>query len=202
VELVAKLNKWAAVFKRESLKAWMEAHKYEPVEKAMIDVDTQADVQRETERNKRKTKIRNIGCQIDFTSEDNESNLKNAEKRDMACQTEPRSRDKNRLDTLQGVDTLETWLEAEKKEWPKEVYTNTSVLVVNPLVDVKDSIVKAVLVEPTDAAIEIRIQRLYRNRFPKLASVKEEWAVLEQTTQLEGAEPLGHRPRCVEKNRL
>jgi hypothetical protein len=95
VELVAKLNKWAAVFKRESLKAWMEAHKYEPVEKARIDVDTQADVQRETERNKRKTKIRNIGCQIDFTSKDNESNLKNAEKKDMACQTEPRSRQKS-----------------------------------------------------------------------------------------------------------
>jgi hypothetical protein len=179
VELVAKLNKWAAVFKRESLKAWMEAHKYEPVEKAMTDVDTQADVEQETETSKRKAKTRNIGCQIDFTSKDNKSNNKNEEKKDMVCQTETRSREGNRLETLQGIDTLEKWVAAEKKEWSGEVYTNTSVLVGNPLVDVKDSIVKAVLVEPTDAAMDLSIQRLYRNRFPELASVKEEWAVLE-----------------------
>jgi SH3-like domain-containing protein len=179
VDLVAKLNKWAAVFQKESLKAWMEAHKYEPVEKAMIDVDTQADVERETEINKRKATTRNIGCQIDFTSKDNKSNNKNEEKKDMVCQTETRSREGNRLETLQGIDTLEKWVAAEKKEWSGEVYTNTSVLVGNPLVDVKDSIVKAVLVEPTDAAMDLSIQRLYRNRFPELASVKEEWAVLE-----------------------
>jgi SH3-like domain-containing protein len=190
VDLVAKLNKWAAVFQKESLKAWMEAHKYEPVEKAMIDVDTQADVEREIEINKRKATTRNIGCQIDFTSRDNKSNNKNEEKKDMACQTETRSREGNRLETLQGIDTLEKWVAAEKKEWSGEVYTNTSVLVGNPLVDVKDSIVKAVLVEPTDAAMDLSIQRLYRNRFPELASVKEEWAVLEQITQLEGAKPI------------
>jgi hypothetical protein len=44
-------------------------------------------------------------------------------------------------------------------------------------------------VDPTDAAIEVNIQRLYRIRFPELATIKEEWAVLKQTTQLEGAEP-------------
>ncbi|KAH0813323.1 hypothetical protein GEV33_009468 [Tenebrio molitor] len=102
VELVAKLNKWAAVFKTETLKTWMEAHKYKPVEKAMVDVDTQADIDRETETAKRKAGKRNIGCQTNFMARVN-GNKENAGKRDTACQTNHKSRDGNLLDTLQQI---------------------------------------------------------------------------------------------------
>jgi hypothetical protein len=117
------------------------------------------------------------------------NNVKDLEKRNMASQTESRSKDGNLLDSLQGVDTLETWKKEEKKKWTEEVFTNTGVVVGNPLVDAKDSVVKVVLVEPTDIEMEASIQWLYRNRFPELAEVKEDWAVLTQTTQLEGTEP-------------
>jgi hypothetical protein len=160
VDLVAKLNKWAAVFKRESLKAWMEAHKYEPVEKAMTDVDTQADVEQETETSKRKAKTRNIGCQIDFTSKDNVGNKKNAEKKDMACQTEPRPRDGRLQEEIKNARTLEEFEKVKGLNWTETQFENVKIVVRNPIMSREEAVAKCVIVEPDDGAMDKSIQKM------------------------------------------
>lgn len=66
----------------------------------------------------------------------------------------------------------ETWHVAEKREWSEGI-ENTNIVVGNPLTDCKDSIAQLVLLEPTDESMDYSIQRLYRNKYPKLVDIKE-----------------------------
>jgi hypothetical protein len=205
VDLVAKLNKWTAVFKRETLKAWMEAHKYEPVEKAMIDVDTQADVERENEVNKRKETTRNIGCQTD--PEDMDGPMKRRTKetevstqdaavqvdlkpelRTCETQTGAWSNSTKELKTLEKTDTFEQWGAIANKKWKEDLFTNTVVVVGTPF-ETKDDVTKVVLVEPEDRDMDKGIQRAFRERYPELRFGDREVDVVEQTTRVRSQLP-------------
>lgn len=70
---------------------------------------------------------------------------------------------KNTLDTLEGIETLETWKMVEDKEWNNKLYKNTEITIGNPL-KAEEEAVKAVFVEPSDPEMERSIQKLYKEK--------------------------------------
>lgn len=75
------------------------------------------------------------------------------------------------------IRMLEQWKTAETKVWAKSAYSNTEVLIGNPLA-AEDSAVKVVWIEPKDTQMEQSIQKMFKNKFPELADSKEELEVL------------------------
>jgi hypothetical protein len=154
VELAGTLKKWVGVCNRASVKAWLDKHRFQVV------------TEDKEKNDKMQQRVRNAEAQVHELRKENER-LK--ERLQTEAQTEKAmgtkwtdTRGRNRLTTLEGVDTLEKWTDAANKEWIGEVYTNTSVVEGNPLVDTDDSIVKAVLVESTDESMEASIQKIFK----------------------------------------
>lgn len=79
--------------------------------------------------------------------------------------------------------TLDEWQAAEKQKWDESLYRNTEVIVSNP-VDTKDLVTKVVFVEPEDAEMRHSIQKLYKDRYPELGEVNEDFAIIELTTRV------------------
>jgi SH3-like domain-containing protein len=164
VDLVAKLNKWAGVFQKESLKAWMEAHKYEPVEKAMIDVDTQADVERETEINKRKATTRNVGCQTDSEDMDGPRERR-TKKTEVSTQTGQITREQ-----VWKASTYEEYASIVAEKWEDQCYTVTEIIEGNPLQAERDTDL-TVWVKKNDD-MEKGLPRMFKERYPELAELE------------------------------
>lgn len=87
--------------------------------------------------------------------------------------------------SLAGIRSLREFQAVADLEWEEPVFTNVLVKTGNPL-ETPHSTVKCVLIEPQDRSMNHSIQRHYRDRFPELAPLEEEYAVLEQRTRRKG----------------
>lgn len=67
--------------------------------------------------------------------------------------------------------------------WEQDLFKQTEITVGNPLTT-DDQTTKVVLFEPTDKEMNSSIQRLYRDKFPELTSIKDEFEVIEQITKI------------------
>ncbi|CAH1107100.1 unnamed protein product [Psylliodes chrysocephalus] len=157
-EITRSMKKNSKEFEMESLTQWINEHKYEKIEKITFDTETQTRTQ---------TKV---------TSE-------------ASTQTEPWHDGKHKatLKSLEGIESLDNYSQVEGMTWEKELFKQTEVIVGNPLTT-GDKITKVVLVEPKDPEMNNSIQRLYREKFPELASIQEDFEVLEQTTKIKSKE--------------
>lgn len=143
-------------FERESVAEWLKKHSFEPVEKATFDQDTQTSP---TEKKK--------------------------ETKEMSTQTEPwhGAPAKETLKSLEGIEELEQYRQIENMRWEQDLFKQTESTVGNPLTT-DDQTTKVVLVEHTNKEMNSSIQRLYRDKFPELTSIKDEFEVIEQITKI------------------
>lgn len=88
--------------------------------------------------------------------------------------------------TLEGLNSLTDFLAVADLKWEEEVFANVEVKVGNPLTTPHET-VKCALVELKDPKMDSSIQRLYRDRFPELASVEEQFGWIEQQTRRKGS---------------
>jgi hypothetical protein len=89
----------------------------------------------------------------------------------------------DKLTSVEGIDTLQKWKEVEGKTWEERVFSNTEIVVGNP-VTASDLAVKVVLIDPEDPKMEKSIQRIYRDRYPELAEATEDFEILEQISRI------------------
>jgi hypothetical protein len=87
--------------------------------------------------------------------------------------------------SLEGVKCFEDFEAIARLKWEEAVYRNVEVKLGNPL-DTPHHTVKCVLVEPKDPEMNLSIQRHFRERFPDVASMEEEYGVLEQRNRKRG----------------
>ncbi|CAG9759606.1 unnamed protein product [Ceutorhynchus assimilis] len=80
-------------------------------------------------------------------------------------------------------DTYQKWEEMANKNWSEEVYTNTEMKVGSPM-DTKDQTTKVVWVGPTELNMEKGIQKIFRDKFPELLEIQEEFGTLEQENKI------------------
>ncbi|KAJ8939472.1 hypothetical protein NQ318_022526 [Aromia moschata] len=102
------------------------------------------------------------------------------------------------MDTLQQTERLDDFTKLEKKEWTDKVYTNTEIIVGNP-VTAEDKLVKVVITEPDDPTMEKSIQKIYRDRFPELLAATDEFEVIEQMTRIRSKGPAEYTKRKIIK---
>lgn len=159
-EAAKKLRKNANVFDRTLIKEWMKSNKMEPVPKATYDVDIQTD------------KTNTITSTVE-----------------MGTQTEAWTLDKFlTLNTLEEVNSLEIWSSCEGRKWDNKLFTNSEIRVGNPLTT-EDSVVKVTIVEPHDLNMEKSIQRLFKDKYPELGNLKEEFEVVDQIIKIRTKSP-------------
>ncbi|KAJ8933806.1 hypothetical protein NQ314_013778 [Rhamnusium bicolor] len=97
-----------------------------------------------------------------------------------------------------GVNSLEKWKEEEIKTWDENIFTNTEIKVGNPLAT-KDDVAKTVLVEPTDPKMEKSIQELYRETYPELDDIIDDFGTLEQVTRVKCQAPKNYTRKTIIK---
>ncbi|CAG9763640.1 unnamed protein product [Ceutorhynchus assimilis] len=83
------------------------------------------------------------------------------------------------LTELGECDNFATWTKKSEKTWEENIFTNTEIVVGNPLAT-KDEIVKVVLVGTSEANMDRGVQKIYRDRYPELEHIKEDFGMLEQ----------------------
>ncbi|CAG9761260.1 unnamed protein product [Ceutorhynchus assimilis] len=106
---------------------------------------------------------------------------------------------KTREDTctsLEGINSYEDWKKVSEKKWDEKLYANTELQLGN-LLNSKDSTVKVVLVEPSDAKMENSIQQMFKNRFPELTETDRDFAVLEQSSKWKLSDEISTRQKIV-----
>lgn len=163
VNLVSKLSRSVQVLNRTSILTWLENHRYEPVEKMTIDADVQTDAESSGDEVQTKTpKATMVDC---------------------ATQIENWSQRRPELTTWTQVTNFKEFQEISKKEWPSNIYSSTEIKIGNPLAT-KDSAVKVVFVEPEDTQMTRSIQSLYKDRYPELLEIEEDYGILEQVTKI------------------
>lgn len=84
----------------------------------------------------------------------------------------------------------------ENHDWDQKLYVNTEIVVGNPL-DADDTITKVVLVEPSDPEMNKSIQKLYKDKFPELGSINNDFEIIEQTTRIRSRTPKEHSHRKI-----
>ncbi|CAG9825659.1 unnamed protein product [Phaedon cochleariae] len=85
--------------------------------------------------------------------------------------------------TLKGMNSLEKWRTIAHKNWDERLWANTETKKGNPI-QTKDEVVKVVLVNKQQLDMNLGIQRLYRERYPELLSVTEDFDIMEQSTKM------------------
>jgi hypothetical protein len=80
------------------------------------------------------------------------------------------------------IDTLQKWKEVEERTGEERVFSNT-VITGNP-VTASDRAVKVVLTEPEIPKMDTIIQKICRDRSPKLADAIEDFGILEQISKI------------------
>lgn len=87
------------------------------------------------------------------------------------------------LHTLPQISTVDDYKLIEHKVWDKKCFTNTEVVIGNPL-DTDIRTMKVTIVDPSDAKMEVGIKRLFKNRYPNIELCTETFEVLEQHTSI------------------
>lgn len=81
---------------------------------------------------------------------------------------------------LRQISSFKDFEDVKEELWPEELYSKVKVLVGNPLATQDEHSV--VLVEPHDAKMDTSIQRRYRDRYPELIGLAEDYDQLETIT--------------------
>ncbi|KAK9874526.1 hypothetical protein WA026_005370 [Henosepilachna vigintioctopunctata] len=151
-DITQRMKRQMLVFNKEQTTNWIDKNKYEKVEIPTYDVDIQADIKKQS--------------------------------REIGTQTTPwmRNGQNESLKTLSGVTTLEDFLSIENKEWDEKIFTNTEVILGNPL-NTEEGIVKVVFVNKKEPSMNRSIQKLFKERFPMLGQPEEDIEILEQITR-------------------
>ncbi|XP_071052973.1 uncharacterized protein [Onthophagus taurus] len=92
------------------------------------------------------------------------------------------------------TEDYNVWKEMNDKEWEEDLYTNTEIRVGNPIKS-PDNIVKVVVLEPEDAQMERGMQKAYRERYPELLQISDDFGFVEQNYKV------GSRGRMEEGRR-
>ncbi|KAK9882864.1 hypothetical protein WA026_023558 [Henosepilachna vigintioctopunctata] len=151
-DIALRMKRQMLALNKEQTTNWLDRNKYEKVETPTYDVDIQVDIKRQS--------------------------------REIGTQTTPwiRNAHNEALNTLVGVTSLEDFLNIENKEWDDKIYTNTEVILGNPL-NTEEGTVKVVFVNKNELSMTRSIQKLFKERFPMLGNPEEEMEILEQTTR-------------------
>ncbi|XP_050306719.1 uncharacterized protein LOC126743597 [Anthonomus grandis grandis] len=156
-ELTIKLKRQVAVLQGAAVQKWLQAHRYSKPEVLILDADTQTN----TQDLGGGTQTRNIGTQTGAWMTGKE----------------------NILTQMPEERNLNSWRQYKNLKWSNKCYNRTETKIGNPL-DTKDTTVKVVLVENDDIPMDKYIQRLYRNRFPELREIGEEYEVVKRITKV------------------
>lgn len=105
---------------------------------------------------------------------------------DMSTQTEPWHGGQQTLRSLEGIDSLEKYRQVENMAWDKTLFSKTEITVGNPLTT-DNQTTKVVLVEPNDLEMNTSIQRLYREKFPELTEITNDFEIIEQITKVKSS---------------
>lgn len=95
-----------------------------------------------------------------------------------------RGDNKKVLVNMEQIKNFEEWHKQRKCEIEEELCTNTEIKTGNPLLT-KDSTLKVVFIEPDDPSMQRSIQKMYKERFPELMAINENFGVLEQFTKVQ-----------------
>ncbi|CAG9831342.1 unnamed protein product [Diabrotica balteata] len=155
----------------EHFKKWLQINSTEPIEKMMVDTDTQVDADASSIAQKPATT--ECGTQTD------------------AWHGPPRA---VRVTSLEGVNNFADFQRHSLYDWPEKVFKKTTIEVLNPL-DSKCN-VKVVALEPNDPKMMFSVQRVYRDRYPDLPTLERDFEVLENSTTVRRE---GERRTKVEK---
>ncbi len=177
-EITQKTRRNINVLNRDIVKKWLEAHKWEKVEKVTYDVEQQTD---NTGRSSENAKLEDLMAENAALRE--QVQRLEREKTEMSLLVREKQ-----VEDLEGIDDLKKWQAIENKVWKKKVYSNTELKVGNPLAT-KDSVVKVVVVEPDDPGMERGVQKLYREKFPELVEIEMDFEVIEQITRIRSKTP-------------
>ncbi|CAG9839231.1 unnamed protein product [Diabrotica balteata] len=158
-ELHRQLHKRHAPHRMEHIREWLHSHAIEPIEKLTVDSDVQCDLPCAEGPIVPRPTMTDCGTQTD------------------ACHGPP-ARTKV---SLEGVNTFADFQRHARFEWPERLYQKTTMEVSNPL-DSKCR-VKVVALEPNDRNMNFSIQRLYRDRYPDLSSLKGDFEVTAGTPE-------------------
>lgn len=184
-EIAAKMGRNAETLSRSSSKEWIEKHLWEDPEIPKYEVDTQTPpispqrgsgegsenrtIEAEWERIKEKQK------ELDRR----EQNIRHREERLRVWEKN------NIIDTVKGIETLQQWREIASRQWSQTAFITTEIKVGNPILS-KDEVIKVILVDKEDLGMETNIQRMYRDRFPELLEITNDFEALEQQTKRYG----------------
>lgn len=86
------------------------------------------------------------------------------------------------ISTIEGIDNLEKWNTVQDKTWDAKIFKNSDIVVENPLNTNEE--VKTVIVESEDTNMDQGIQRLYKEMYPELEHLENEFEVLQQLTKI------------------
>lgn len=119
---------------------------------------------------------------ITFDSE-SQTQLEKKSTAEISTQTDPWHGGQQTLRTLEGIDNLEQYRQVGGMNWERTLFKKTEVRVGNPLAT-DDQTTKVVLIEPNDQDMNLSVQRLYKEKFPELSKIKNEFEVIEQITKI------------------
>lgn len=81
-----------------------------------------------------------------------------------------------REEDLKDINELSELTSIENLIWPDDVYTNSKVIVGDPL-GTEDGTVRVVMVEPKDPDMQASIQKMFKDKYPELADLTDPFEV-------------------------
>lgn len=155
-ELYEKIKKNNSLFERKMIVQWIEAHRFEKIDKILIETESQTE-------------------QKNVTAKDT---------CDQATQTDDTIYPKNTtLTNIPEITNIKDFTYYATLRWEENTYKNSKIIIGNPLTSGCYS-PKVVFIEPNDKDMSLSIQKLFRDKYPELIEAPGEFEVLEQTTKI------------------
>lgn len=186
-EISKRLTRQIQVINSASVKKWREQHRYEKdeTERMTYDVDIQTDklltdtTNTDTQTPKDWLESAKPGSpKKEAETQTPEEWLKSQPTELCNCKSK-----EDALHALPQISTVDDYKLIEHKVWEKKCFTNTEVVIGNPL-DTEIRTVKVTIVDSSDAKMEVGIKRLFKNRYPDIELCTETFEVLEQHTSI------------------
>ncbi|KAL1487651.1 hypothetical protein ABEB36_015695 [Hypothenemus hampei] len=177
--LAANLKKHTQTLKTEQIKKFLNKHQYEGEVDILqntkleaqnsLDADTINTLTTENDRLRRevikqKLRIETLELEINTKRYRKESNAEE---------------DVFRFSEAVSMKVFE---KVAKRQWHQDNFKNTEVIVGNPL-NSKTKDVKVVIKEPDGSEMERSIQKIYKDTYPEISTITEEFDILEQHTR-------------------
>ncbi|XP_074034771.1 uncharacterized protein [Leptinotarsa decemlineata] len=121
------------------------------------------------------------------------------DKRNVETQTEPwHTGQAESIKSIRGIESFEEWEIAAQREWDEAVYRKTEVIRGNP-VKTKNNVTKVLMVDKSQEDNTETIIKLFKERFPELEEVEEDFEILEEITNRRASGQLQETRRKVIK---